>query len=94
MVHIEDCGWNNHLRMDINLEAICNTENQYYSEDVPGGINYKHRGVKTYPMNKVKKIFRLIKIYSDPQQIEDVYEYLKDHSEKYATLFADTNKRR
>lgn len=87
IVRTEHNGWDSHGTMTIDLEKLCDAEDEYWSDDYPGGFNHKRKGVKTYPLPKVKKIFKIIAEEGDPEQFDDILKYLNSRSKKYAALF-------
>lgn len=84
IVNINNCG----LKAVIDLKALCESENEYWSDKVYGGYNHKRKGFKTYPVNKAKKMFKFIleNIYDD-SQLDDIQAYLDEHTKTFKNEF-------
>lgn len=93
-VHLERNTWDEHWKMDINLDAVCKTE----GKKVPQVDNHGYgtgRMVADYPIPKVKKLFKLIvDNISDEEQLDDISSYLKKNSKGFCKLFEEIRKKR
>lgn len=84
ILHLSRHWYPEHWDMNIDLGFLCSVEDKKEETEVKPGVWKKMPVVSKSHSNK---IFRFIVKNAEPEQIEQVQEYLNSHSKTYGAVF-------
>lgn len=80
------------LTMELNLTELCRMEGK--KEIVPSDGKCRYKRVEIYPMSKVRKLFKtIVRFTEDYYVLDEIQEYLYDHSKKYGRVFSEVRQK-